>query len=128
MLDCNQTILNNGSTFYYIDAEGLEHSIEQPEAVAKVVESKYTVKVEGLEAFYKHDKSVHAFISPSGSTSFNTHSDPIDLEIRCLHGRKWMNVAGVIRYVVGGGQIHIRKNVPHKAINTCYSVCLSWEV
>ena len=128
MLDCEEAILQNGTDFYFIDDKGLDYKIEQPEAVIKVAEGRHTVKVEGLESFYDYGKTVHGFISPAGSVSFKTHVDPVDLDIKCLHGRKWMDVSGVIRYATEGVVIFVRNNVPHRAINTCRSVSLSIEI
>lgn len=117
-----------GSRFSYIDSEGLEHEIDKHLLDKFVAEDKYTLKVEGLEAYYTEysPKTVHVFIAPTNAKSFPMHKDPYDVLIVCVEGTKTFEIEGRgIVEIKKGETLLLNKNLPHRAINIEKSIILS---
>ncbi len=120
--------LDKGSTFFWIDNKGLDYEITKEEAILKVLEKKFTVKVEGMERLEANSKTVHMFISPKKSKSFTAHTDEVDLKILCIDGRKGFEVDGTDVVLEKDHYVLVPKGTPHRAINKYDSVILSVEV
>lgn len=116
-----------GSSFFYIN-DGKDYEVSKEEAVLKIMEKKYVVKVEGLEHLYPGSNSVHMFISPAGSGSFKTHIDEVDLKILCTDGVKTFEVDGDINRIEEGEHVMVPAGTPHRATNPNSSVILSIEL
>lgn len=116
---------------------------------------KHAVKIEGYERlsqklwyqcrdiakYYSHrgPVSAHLFLSPKGSHSFPLHTDPDDVVLLMLKGRKVFEVEGErielvdtrvdsVRAGSVGAPIralYIAAGTPHRAINTEDSIMLS---
>jgi mannose-6-phosphate isomerase-like protein (cupin superfamily) len=121
-------ILSEGSRFFYIDDCGRDFELTKAEAVIKVCEESFVVKVEGLESTYKLGKSVHAFISPAGSASFDTHTDDVDLIITSVEGTKVMEFQGEVVEITEESSLYVPSGSPHKGLNKYDSITLSIEV
>lgn len=101
-----------------------------------------TIKVEGMERYsrqlweaarefateYGHSGpfTCHAFMAPISGATFDIHTDPDDVIILCCEGTKTMEVDGIIHTLRPGDHIYIPHNTPHRAINTHFSVMLSF--
>ncbi|MCS5589397.1 MAG: cupin domain-containing protein [Candidatus Thioglobus sp.] len=120
--------LDKGSVFLYIDEGGRDHIITKEEALFKVSDCIYTVKVEGMEHLCQESSSVHLFISPKGAASFSPHTDDVDLEIRCVEGVKEFDVDGIRHTLNIGDSLRIDKGVRHRGINNQCSITLSIQV
>lgn len=125
MMDYN--FLQTGSCAFIIDSEGRDHYIDLSVVDYYIAEEKYTVKVEGLENYFIEyaPKTVHCYIAPAGAPSFNIHTDPYDVEIKCIDGTKTMIINSERIEIKKGDSILIPANVPHKATNECSSTMLS---
>lgn len=119
--------IDGGSFFFYLD-EGKDFQITKEEAIIKIVEAKCVVKVEGMEHLCPESKSVHMFISPINSRSFDTHCDDVDLKILCIKGEKMFNVANKDRLLKEGDFVVVPAGTPHRATNDKASVILSIEL
>jgi mannose-6-phosphate isomerase-like protein (cupin superfamily) len=119
--------LKNGTRAVYIDHQGRDNVIDVLLVDYYIAWGKHTVKVEGLENYFTEylPGTVHCFISPRGAASFAEHTDPVDLEIKCLEGTKTMIVEGKEIDVHEGHSIYIPAGTPHKATNKYSSVMLS---
>jgi glyoxylate utilization-related uncharacterized protein len=118
---------NKGYTCYMIDEEGLDHIIDQYQAIFRIAEGKHTIKIEDLEKDIPEFKKtrVHCFVSPRGSKSFGLHSDPMDVTIYCIYGIKTMCVDGKDVSINEGESLFIPANTSHDATNKHESVILS---
>lgn len=125
MFDLNE--INRGTDFFYIDGVSRDFRISKEEAIIKIAEGKYTVKVNGMEHLYPNSPSVHMFISPAGAISFPEHIDNENLKILCIEGEKGFEVAGERYNLKPDEYCDVPKGVPHRAINEKYSVILSIE-
>lgn len=112
---------------FIIDENGLDHPIDQYEVAFRVVENKFTVKIEDLEQILTeyNPRTVHCFIAPAGAASFDTHKDLCDVTIYCVEGVKSMIIDGVEHDIQAGESVFIPKNTPHRATNKYRSVMLS---
>ena len=110
-----------------IDENGLDHSIDLNTIDYYIAQKKYTVKVEGLESFFKEylPNTVHCFVAPQGAASFADHTDPVDVEIKCIDGIKTLNVNGNDIVLNKGQSILIPANTIHRATNLYDSIILS---
>lgn len=126
-MTCAFELIEQGNRFIHIDAEGKDHEVSKELALAKVLERKDVVKVEGLEQFFGEIGSVHSFISPKGGISFPYHTDEVDLIIRCVEGTKNMIIEGASVRLSVGGELFIAQGVEHMAVNNTDSVILSIE-
>lgn len=120
--------LDRGSAFFWIDNKGRDFDITKEQAVLKVLEKKFTVKVEGMEHLDPDSETVHMFISPKKSKSFDAHTDEVDLKILCIEGRKGFEVDGTDVVLKKDHYVLVPKGTPHRAINKYASVILSVEV
>lgn len=124
-------MFSKGNAAYYIDDDGLEHSIEISVVDRYIAEGKYTVKVEGLEdhidvpMIITQPYTVHAYIAPAGARSFPTHQDPYPVFIHVVEGIKTMEIDGEAFHIYQGETMLIDTNVPHRALNTYASIMLS---
>lgn len=121
------SFINFGNKACVIGEDGLDKEIYFPAINYHIAEKEKTVKVEGLESYFKDWPSctVHCFISPSGAPSFPEHKDPYDVRIKCISGIKTMEVEGKRIEIKEGNDILIPANTPHKATNEYDSIMLS---
>lgn len=127
MFDINE--IEKGSAFFYIDDQGRDHPIGLEQAIIKIFEKEYTVKIEGMEHLINEDSnSVHCFIAPKGAKSFANHTDLVDLKILCVEGVKGFEVEGKRYNIKEDDYIYVNKGINHRAINDESSVMLSIEV
>jgi hypothetical protein len=68
----------------------------------------------------------HAFRAFKKSTSFGLHTDPDNVIIKCVWGKKRMNVNGIICDILSGEHLFIKANTPHEALNDEESLMLSF--
>lgn len=122
-----------------VDQHGLQHWLEQPSDLYNHLAD--TVKVEGMERYspemaaicqalairYRHAGPVtcHAFLADTGSGTFDLHTDPDDVVLVVIAGRKIIEVDGVEHELTVGDDLFIKKGTPHKAINRYPSLMLS---
>lgn len=101
-----------------------------------------TIKLEGMEKYnedifleceslknkfnHKGPVTCHAFRAFSNSKSFVLHTDPDDVIIRVLEGRKKVIVNNVINDLEMEDEIFIPKNTPHEIKNEYESLILSF--
>jgi mannose-6-phosphate isomerase-like protein (cupin superfamily) len=101
-----------------------------------------TVKLEGMEKFnsnlykkcedykvkYNHNGPVtcHMFIARSNSPSFGLHTDPDDVIIYCIEGKKTLSVDGEYVVLREGEEVFIPANTPHEAHNEFAAMTLSF--
>lgn len=101
-----------------------------------------TVKIEGMERFdfvlynkceeykekYNHRGPVtcHLFMARSNSPSFGMHTDPDDVIIHCVEGKKTLNVDGEYVLLREGEEVFIPANTPHQATNEFPALTLSF--
>jgi len=121
------TDIDKGTIFFWIDNERLDYEITKEEAILKIAEKKFTVKIEGMEHLEPESNSVHMFISPKGSKSFKTHTDDVDLKILCIDGIKRFVVNGIWVDIAEDHYVLVPAGTSHKAINKYDSVILSIE-
>jgi mannose-6-phosphate isomerase-like protein (cupin superfamily) len=121
-------LLSAGNRFFYIDNDGRDFELTKAEAVIKVCEGFFVVKVEGLESVHKWGKSVHAFISPAGSASFDTHIDDVNLVIASIEGTKVFEVYGETVEINETSSLYVSAGSPHRGVNRYDSITLSIEV
>jgi uncharacterized RmlC-like cupin family protein len=81
-----------------------------------------------LSGEYKHNGPVtcHAFRAFENSKSFGMHTDPDDVVIYCIWGKKKIIVNGVLHILLPHDIIYIPANTPHEAINDEESLMLSF--
>ena len=121
MLDFSINNIDSATSFFYIDDDARDHEITKEQAIIKIAQGKYTVKLNGLESIYSNYKTVHAFFSPANSVSFPEHMDFEDLKILCVSGNKGFEV-------LPGESCSVPKGINHRAINELDSIILSIEV
>jgi mannose-6-phosphate isomerase-like protein (cupin superfamily) len=123
----NYDFLQNGTVAMIIDEQGRDHVIDLLSIDYYIAEGKHTVKVEGLETYFTEyaDSTVHCYVSPKGAVSFNEHTDPVDVEIKCITGTKTMIVNSTEIEIAQGTSLMIPKNTLHRATNKYSSVMLS---
>ncbi len=128
MLDFSINNIDSATSFFYIDDDARDHEITKEQAIIKIAQGKYTVKLNGLESIYSNYKTVHAFFSPANSVSFPEHMDFEDLKILCVSGNKGFEVGGVRYNLLPGESCSVPKGINHRAINELDSIILSIEV
>ena len=121
------SFLQQGTTAMIIDEQGRDHLIDLMSVDYYIAENKCTVKVEGLESYFKKYSpcTVHCYIAPAGAASFNEHTDPVDVKIVCIDGIKTMEVSGEEVVIPAGDSITIPAYTPHRATNRHSSTMLS---
>ena len=101
-----------------------------------------TIKIEGMEKFnrtlydkceelktkYNHNGPVtcHVFIAKTDSPSFGLHTDPDDVLIYCIEGKKTLSVNGEYIVLREGEEIFIPADTPHIAHNEYAALTLSF--
>ena len=112
---------------FWIDDDRKHHSIPKEQALLKIAENKYTVKFEGLEQYFPHDRpcTIHAYYSPENAVSFDEHSEPYDTMLYVVDGTKTLVVDGMELKINNGAQYLIKANTKHYATNEHDSVMLS---
>ncbi len=126
MFDINDIL--RGSSAFYIDNEGKDHPISKEEAIIKILEEQFTVKIEGMEYLYPESNSVHMFVAPEGAVSFDVHTDLVDLKILCINGTKSFEVDSRLHTLKEKEFVLVNKGIPHRAINNKASIILSIEL
>jgi len=119
--------LKNGSVAMIIDEQGRDHVIDIMSVDYYIAQKQYTVKVEGLEQYFidNYPATVHCYVSPVNAVSFDEHTDPVDVEIKCLEGTKTLEVNAKEIKLDQGESIIIPKHTPHRATNKFSSTMLS---
>lgn len=127
-------ILHKGSKSFYIDDCGRDHEIPLMSTSRYIAENKFTVKIEGLENEYQRviqslgitkKHSAHLYVSPKDSMSFPIHTDPIDVFIYVIEGKKEMEIDNIIHIIDAGEYVSIPAGTRHRAINRYDSTMLS---
>lgn len=126
-----------------IDRQGRAH-ISEGVGATVVAAISQTIKIEGVEklsammahicdtlgkVIYKHFSgpvTAHVFMSKPGSGTFELHTDPDDVVLYVVDGRKEFLVDGKPYSFEAGDAIYIPKNTPHRAINVDESVMISF--
>ena len=119
--------LQNGTIAMIIDEQGRDHVIDLLSVDYYIAQQTHTVKVDGLENYFTEYKpsTVHCYVSPKGAASFKTHTDPVDVEIKCLEGIKTLIVDDKEIDITQDGSVIIPKNTKHRATNKYSSTMLS---
>ena len=124
----------------YIDDIGLQRYVEKfSEILGK---ESITIKLEGMERFskdlfnkgqelalnYNHKGPVtcHVFYAKENSPSFGMHTDPDDVIIVCVEGKKTLIVDSVYITLNPGEEVYIPYNTPHQALNEYEALSLSY--
>jgi len=81
-----------------------------------------------LSSKYNNDLPVtcHVFRAFRQSLSFGLHTDPDDVILRCIWGKKRMSVNGKIVDLYADQEVFIPANTPHEALNDEESLMLSF--
>lgn len=81
-----------------------------------------------LAAFKGHygHVSCHLFVSPFNAKSFDMHTDPDDVVLYMVKGKKSFEHGEGVIELNQGQSIFIPRNTPHRAINTHTSIMLSF--
>lgn len=124
----------------YIDSSGKQHCSRSFSDI--ISRQNVTVKIEGLERFnrkifqecqrlsslYVHKGPVtcHLFYSRIGSPSFGLHTDPDDVVIQCIEGKKSMEINGKKIILDSGERVYIPEGRPHRALNEFESLIFSF--
>tara|TARA_B110000908_G_C9877574_1_gene281145 strand:- start:75 stop:452 length:378 start_codon:yes stop_codon:yes gene_type:complete len=119
------SFLKNGTIAMYIDELGRDYEIDLTTVDYYIAQEKYTVKVEGLEKYFKEQCATHCYISPKGAPSFPLHLDPCDVIIKCIEGKKTMIIDDKTVTINKGEEVLIPANTLHRATNKYSSVILS---
>lgn len=114
----------NNHDVSYIDTEGNQHYIEcetypsyQGE-IARTYMSLDTIKIEQYEKVLGYDdRTVHIFFNKANGPSFGVHTDPVDVMIECLDGRKWLEIDGKEVVLSPDNNILIPAGTLHRALN-----------
>lgn len=123
-----------------IDEEGRQIYINNLGELYKY--TSCTIKLEQMEKYnrgifeychflaknHNHNGPVtcHAFRAFRQSTSFGLHTDPDDVIIYCISGKKKMIVDGIEHTLKPHDTLFIPANTPHEAINDDESLMLSF--
>lgn len=120
-------VISDNCLFYIIDEEGLDFQIDRWEVDYYIAENKKTIKIEGLEEYYKEysPKTVHMYISPQNAKSFGPHRDPYDVTIKVLSGTKTFKLEEKEVELQEDEVLHIPSNMLHEATNKYDSIILS---
>ena len=87
-----------------------------------------TIKVEGYERIQPYDGTIHIFYAPTNTPSFPVHTDPIDIYIECLDGRKIMEIDDQYVMIEKGTKIFNPADTPHVALNSEKALTLSYGI
>jgi len=119
----------------YIDNDGNQHYLKHSEyisylgEVTVLIANKATIKVEQIEKWFPHIAgTAHAFYNNDNGPSFDTHTDPIDVLIECIAGRKTLEVEGKEYTLEPRDKIGIAKNTEHRALNYEKALMISYGI
>jgi len=119
----------------YIDKEGKQHYLDKVDlflyqaTIAKILLSKDTVKIEQAESLFDFNQgTAHIFYNKEKGYSFGVHTDPVDVFIECLDGKKWLEIEGKEICLEKGERVLIPKNTPHKALNYEKALMISYGI
>lgn len=123
-----------------IDGEGRQISVDNMGELYR--HTSCTIKVEQMEKYnihifnYCHQLSIryghlgpttcHAFRAFRQSKSFGLHTDPDDVIIYCISGRKTIFVDGIKYNLLPTETVFIPANTPHEVVNEQESLILSF--
>lgn len=82
------------------------------------------IKVEGLEDIIIETNSVHLFFNQKSRYSFDWHTDPVNIQLHVLKGKKALQIKNKTHKLVAGQSARIPKNHLHRA----YSVADTWAL
>lgn len=118
----------------YIDDEGHQHYLEQNDlheymhSIMRIMQTKYTIKIEQMEKLFTVDGTAHMFYNKAGGPSFGVHTDPVDVVITCYDGVKHMEVNGKSKKIKKGKSLRIPAGTEHRALNTTEAVMVSYGI
>lgn len=119
----------------YIDIDGLQHYCTYDDywtyyaIVSQLIASENTIKVEQLERKFGYvNKTAHAFYNKECGPSFEVHTDPVEVVIECIDGRKYMQVEGKEIVLNPGDMLTIPPNTEHKALNYEKALMISYGI
>ena len=119
----------------YIDKEGNQHYLNKDDffvyqaTVARLLMEKDTIKIEQAEKVFDFNRgTAHIFFNKPNGYSFDVHTDPVDVFIECLDGRKWLEIEGKEICLEKGERVLIPKNTPHKALNYEKALMISYGI
>jgi mannose-6-phosphate isomerase-like protein (cupin superfamily) len=124
----------------YIDEDGLQHYANSfPEILRK---NRISIKIEGMEKFSRHyfeygkklanqyghngPVTCHLFYAKENSPSFGMHTDPDDVIIYCVEGKKTMIIEDVYTVIEPGEEVYIPRGTLHQALNEYEALTLSY--
>lgn len=124
----------------YIDENGLQHYVNKFSDI--LGKESISIKLEGMEKFnqefwnkgkelalrYNHNGPVtcHLFYAKENSPSFGMHTDPDDVIIICIEGKKTLIVDSEYITLNPGEEVYIPYNTPHQALNEYEALTLSY--
>lgn len=124
----------------YIDDQGLQHYVNSFSEILK--KDSISIKIEGIEKFnkyhfdygnrlavkYNHHGPVtcHLFYAKPHSPSFGMHTDPDDVIIHCVEGRKSMIINDTYLVIEPGEEVYIPRGTLHQALNEYEALTLSY--
>lgn len=121
-----------------IDKDGLQHYLninnEDYMAYFAVISLELgvwgnTIKVEQIEKWFDYnDRTAHAFYNQVNSGTFSIHTDPVDVIIECLDGRKYMEVEGKEIVLEPHDTLLIPANTEHRALNKEKALMISYGI
>lgn len=134
-MDLDQKFINlvkeQGTKALVVDEYGNDHEVPLNVIDFYIAKGTQTVKIEGLEnklPFGEKGDTVHMFISPAYAYAFNEHTEPYDVLLKCIKGKKTMVINHKEIVINEGEEFVIPANTPHYATNKYSSVMLSMEI
>lgn len=119
----------------YIDKEGKQHYLAFDDfyiyqaKVAKQLMTKNTIKVEQVEKLFDFkDVTAHIFFNKPEGFSFGVHTDPVDVLIACLDGKKSLEIDGKEVHLEQNESVLIPANTPHRALNYEKALMISYGI
>jgi quercetin dioxygenase-like cupin family protein len=119
----------------YIDKEGKQHYLDEIDfftyqaTIAKLLVSKDSIKIEQAESLFKYENgTAHIFFNKPNGYSFPVHTDPVDVLIECLDGKKWLEIDGIEVCLEKGNSVLIPSNTPHRALNNEKALIVSYGI
>lgn len=123
-------ILNDKSYGIFGPMDYLEHGLDKPikaEGFERLNSTMYQ-ECQRLAGHFNHYGyvSCHLFLSPKGSKSFTMHTDPDDVIIHMVQGRKVFESPDGQVELSAGESLYIPRGTHHRAINVDSSIMLSF--
>ena len=119
----------------HIDVNGKQHYLKHSEymgylgEITVLIANKATIKVEQVEKWFGYmDRTAHAFYNAANGPSFDTHTDPIDVLIECLDGRKTLEIDGEEVVLEPHDKVLIPANTEHRALNYEKALMISYGI